>query len=1038
MHVASAFEKSRRLRRVSGQTGRKQDSASTQAAQGAAMLPMRQRIPAHLRFRGVAYLVLLLTLIPAFVIYWRVADNVDARDAARFTRAADGVRQAVSDSFEALTGDLRALGAFFEAKQSVSPAEWEKFVAMLQFEHRHPGVRSIGFAQKVTSAERAGFLRTMRERVGPGYDVFPASSLPLNFPTVYVKQFPTNVVSRLGWDCYAEPARRMVLDSILAKREIEVSGKVNYWNKDAPDSVGFTIFVPVHANGEIQGVVFSSFIPQQLLEALGRTHFDNDIGVEFFDGATPDSQTPQTLIASTPPGRRAGAPSQSIPIRVVARPFLLHVAALPSFADSSYRHLPAIALAGGLFLSFLLFRITWRQIDARARAEELNGRLRNSEEQLRAANEELEARIAQAHATEGLLAHERDLLRMLLDHAPDRIYFKDRDSRFIKCGRSLMERLGLEPAHNCTGRTDRDFFAEEHAAAARAIEQQIIRTGQPVIGLVEKETWIDGKITWVLTSKMALRDNGGNIIGTFGISRDITELKAAEMELKREKELLAVTLRSIADGVITTDVEGKIVLFNQVAEQVTGWTQADAAGQPIENVFRVVRSSPGSEECAEGDGVVSAPDDTFLLATRNGESKAISQSRAPIVDRDGTRHGAVVVFRDITEKLKTDAELLKASKLESIGVLAGGIAHDFNNILTVILGNISLARMAGSLGRSTDVVLSEAEKASLRARELTHRLLTFAKGGAPIKKSLDVAPLVRGCAERALQGSSVAAEFFIADNLWPVGADESQIMQVVHNLVSYARASMAAAPRLDIHVLNQEVGREPLLLVNPGRYVRISIRDYGAGVETEHLPKIFDPYFGGRRSGNGLELATAYSIVRKHDGQIRVESISGQGTVFHIYLPAAAPEAPAAPRPVRRAKKRSRVGRRVLVMDDEEPIRTLAVQLLGSIGHTAETAADGAEAIDLYQHARNRGESFDVVIMDLTVPNGMGGKETIRQLKQLDPNVLAIVSSGYSNDPVMAEFRDYGFSGVVPKPYSTDDLAAALEDLFEVTSDTAA
>lgn len=184
MHVASAFEKSRRLRRVSGQTGRKQDSASTQAAQGAAMLPMRQRIPAHLRFRGVAYLVLLLTLIPAFVIYWRVADNVDARDAARFTRAADGVRQAVSDSFEALTGDLRALGAFFEAKQSVSPAEWEKFVAMLQFEHRHPGVRSIGFAQKVTSAERAGFLRTMRERVGPGYDVFPASSLPLNFPTV--------------------------------------------------------------------------------------------------------------------------------------------------------------------------------------------------------------------------------------------------------------------------------------------------------------------------------------------------------------------------------------------------------------------------------------------------------------------------------------------------------------------------------------------------------------------------------------------------------------------------------------------------------------------------------------------------------------------------------------------------------------------------------------------------------------------------------------------------------------------------------------
>jgi PAS domain S-box-containing protein len=1031
MHVASAFEK-RRSRAMHERQNWNEERASIQAAPGAAMLPMRQRIPAHLRFRGVAYLVLLITFVPAFLIYWRVANNVETRDAARFARAADGVRQSVNDSFEALTGDLRALAAFFEAKGTVAPVEWEKFLAMLQFEHRHPGVRSIGFAQKVTPAQRAAFLRTMRSRVNAEYDLFPASSQPLNFPTVYVKQFPTNVVSRLGWDCYSDPARRVVLDGIMAKGEIGVTGKANYWNKDAPDSVGFTIFVPVHADGELQGVVFSSFIPQQLLNALGRTHFDNDVQVEFFDGSTAE---PQFLLGSTAPisDAQPGSPSRIVPVRVVNRPVLLRVAALPSFAESSYQHLPAMALAGGLFLSLLLFRITWRQLDARARAEELNSRLRSSEEQLRAANEELEARIAQAHATEGLLAHERDLLRMLLDHAPDRIYFKDRDSRFIKCGHALIQRLGLEPTTDCTGRTDRDFFAEEHAAAARAIEQQIIRTGQPVVGLVEKETWIDGKVTWVLTSKMALRDNGGKIIGTFGISKDITALKAAEIELQREKELLAVTLRSIADGVITTDTDGKIVLFNQVAEQVTGWTQAEAAGQPVENVFRVLRSSAGSEPTVT-EGAAPLPDDHDLLVTRNGENKSIAQSMAAIVDRDGNRHGTVVVFRDVTEKLKTDAELLKASKLESIGVLAGGIAHDFNNILTVILGNISLARLAGTQGRSTTGVLAEAEKASLRARELTHRLLTFAKGGAPIKKAIDVAPLVRDCAERALQGTSVPAQFFIADDLWPVGADESQIMQAVHNLISYARASMTANPRLDIHVLNQEVGREPLLLVTPGRYVRISIRDYGAGVETEHLPKIFDPYFGGKPLGNGLELATAYSIVRKHQGQIRVESISGQGTVFHIYLPAAAPEAPSAPMPVRRTRKMTRVARRVLVMDDELPIRELAVQLLDSIGHKTETVADGIEAIDMYQRARKQGTPFDVVIMDLTIPNGMGGKETIRQLRQLDPDVLAIVSSGYSNDPVMAEFRDYGFSGVVPKPYSTEDLAAALDDLFAVAS----
>ena len=272
-------------------------------------------------------------------------------------------------------------------------------------------------------------------------------------------------------------------------------------------------------------------------------------------------------------------------------------------------------------------------------------------------------------------------------------------------------------------------------------------------------------------------------------------------------------------------------------------------------------------------------------------------------------------------------------------------------------------------------------------------------------------------------------EFFFGDELWAVEADEAQIVQVLQNLIRHAQSSMSADPRLDIHVFNQQIDSDPLLFLKPGRYVRVSIRDYGAGIRQENLPRIFEPYFGPKKQGHGLELATAYSIVRKHEGQIRVESIAGQGTVFHVYLPAAdAPVALPAPRP--RAVRPGVGPRRVLVMDDELPIRKLAVQLLQRLGCTVETAADGAEAIRLYESARDRGEPFGAVIADLTVPNGMGGKDMIRELRARDPEVLAIVSSGYSNDPVMANFRDFGFAGVMPKPYSSEDLATALEELF--------
>jgi PAS domain S-box-containing protein len=991
------------------------------------MHPLRHRPWAHFRFRGAAYIVLLIALVPTLLVYWRVEKNVRTRDAARFSTITTGTSEALHEHLERWISDLRAVSGFVEARGGVTDKEWESFLEVLDFAQQHPGVRSIGVAGKVTAGNRDQFLQTVRERFHPHFEISPVSHMPLMFPTVLIRQFPTNSDNLLGWDSYSDLPRRAALDAVLRTGLPAATGKLTYWTRNVRDADGFTVFVPIHAtNGHVRGALFSSFAPQRLFDKFANKQFSSTVSIELFAGTEPRGDL---LLASlgVPPSRRAPSFTDATPVRVLDQTFLLRINTLPAFDGFSDAHAPLLVLAGGLALSFLMFGITWRQANARSAAETLNLKLRESEERLRSANEKLEKKIAEAKVTQGLLAYERDLLRMLLDHSPDSIYFKDCESRFLRCGKAVVQRLGLKNEAQAVGKTDRDFFAPEHAEQAFKLEQEIIRTGHPVTGLVEKETRRhDGHECWLLTSKMPLRDNHGNIIGTFGISKDISELKAVDLALEKEKELLAVTLRSIGDGVITTDVDGRIVLFNQVAEQVTGWTQADAAGRQLEEVFRTA-TNPYAADAAPD----SSPD--AVLLTRAGSEKTISRSIAPIIDHQDHKVGAVLVFRDITDKLKTEAELLKANKLESIGVLAGGIAHDFNNILTVILGNISLARMGDSAGRPITDALAEAEKASLRARELTHRLLTFAKGGSPIRRPIDLAALVRACATRALQGSGTAVEFFMADSLWPVCADESQVGQVVQNLIAHACASMSKDPRLDIHVLNQEISHDALLLLKPGNYVRVSIRDFGAGLQPEHLTKIFEPYFGVKKQGSGLELATAYSIVRKHDGQIRVESISGQGTVFHVYLPAML-DAPRPAAPAQRSLFSHNGPRRILVMDDELPIRKLATLLLQRIGHTATTVADGAEAIQVYEAARQRGEPFHAVIMDLTIPQGMGGKETIRQLKELDPKVRAIVSSGYSNDPVMAEFREYGFSGVVPKPYNSEDLAGALDELFDETA----
>ncbi|MBI3593381.1 MAG: response regulator [Nitrospirae bacterium] len=513
-----------------------------------------------------------------------------------------------------------------------------------------------------------------------------------------------------------------------------------------------------------------------------------------------------------------------------------------------------------------------------------------------------------------------------------------------------------------------------------------------------------------------------------------TELNSAifSKHLIERGNLLDAIVDSCPECIKLVDSEGTLVNINLIGARMMG---ADSLDQLIgKSIYPLVVPKDSEAFKSFVKNVVQGKTGTLEFEIKNlkGRTLFLETHGVPFRNHKNEIAGVLGVTRDITGKKRLEEELRKSMTLESLGLLAGGIAHDFNNILTGVLGNISLAK---SLIDSKDQLMSrlnDAEKASMRASDLAQQLLTFAKGGAPIKRVIPIRRVIEHSVQFFLKGSNIQSQLFFQEGLWPVEADEGQISQVFQNLIINAQQAMPAGGTIRVEVKNLEIeedGGGQILPFRKGNYIEISIQDQGPGISKDHLSKIFDPYFTTKEKGTGLGLSISYSIIDRHKGYITAESTLGAGTTFFVFLPALSQSI--IPQEIKEEEAMSRGKGRVLVMDDEEGVLNVARETLKHLGYVVELAKSGTEAVKMYRNARSTSHPFDIVIVDLTVPGDIGGVETLRRLKEIDSQVKVIVSSGYSNSPALAEFKSFGFSECLRKPFRAFEVSEAVKSVLK-------
>jgi PAS domain S-box-containing protein len=509
----------------------------------------------------------------------------------------------------------------------------------------------------------------------------------------------------------------------------------------------------------------------------------------------------------------------------------------------------------------------------------------------------------------------------------------------------------------------------------------------------------------------------------YELSQDVLRAARLSHELRESQQRMALATHAANVGIWVRDLVRNEVWATDNWRTLFGFAKSERIDlngflqklhpEDREAVSQTLAKALGGEGAYETEYRVVLPDGRIRWIASRGRVE-FNGAGKPVLMR-----GASL---DITTRKQVEEELFRGRKLESLGVLAGGIAHDFNNFLNIIAGNIALTKMHLKPADPVCNILEQAAAACNRATSLALQLLTFAKGGAPVRIPSRLDGVVKGAVDLAGAGAQVAIDLAIVDDLWSAEIDIEQISHALHNILLNARQAMPEGGMIEVRAENVVFDADSLSL-RPGKYILISVRDHGCGIEADVLPRIFDPYFTTKQSGSGLGLATVYAIIAKHGGHITVQSMLDVGTTFSIYLPACATAQPA----------ESSIGQqlqtgsgRILVMDDEEALLILLTQILEWLGYEVECVRDGLEAIELYQKAKDSGRHFDIVLLDLTIPGGTGGKEVAARLREVDDSVILIVSSGYSNTPIMSEFRKYGFNDVLSKPWTPVQLSEVL------------
>ncbi|HUB67543.1 MAG TPA: PAS domain S-box protein [Candidatus Methylacidiphilales bacterium] len=621
------------------------------------------------------------------------------------------------------------------------------------------------------------------------------------------------------------------------------------------------------------------------------------------------------------------------------------------------------------------------------------------------------------------------LLQNLLEHIPDAIYFKDRESRFILINQAAARLFKLQSPEEATGKTDFDIFTEEHAGAAFADEREIMRTGRPLVDKEEKETWPDGAVSWATTTKVPLRNKDGEIIGTFGISRNITERKQAIEQIAEQAALIDIA----PDAIMVCDLQSNILFWNKGAESIYGWSREKVLGRTATDLLFSQEGSAKHDEALHEVAVLSQGSwkGEIHQVTKDGKELIIESNRILMRNAEGHPKSVLIINTDVTEKKKIVAQFMRAQRMESIGILSGGIAHDLNNILAPILMSIGLLRSSAK-DSETKAIINLIESSAKRGAAIVKQVLSFARGVEGERTEIQVRHLLKEI-ERIIKNTlpkNIELEISGPRDLWTITGDLTQLQQVLLNLCVNARDAMPRGGLLKITAENRLLGQTETVMdpkAQAGPYILLNVIDSGTGIEPHLLDKIFEPFFTTKEvgKGTGLGLSTTLGIVKSHGGFIHVHSKLGKGSTFQIYLPAQA-EAKAPENQTQTMGLPRGNGETILLVDDENSILAITSQALAAFGYNVKTASNGAQAVAIYTECQTK---IAAIITDMAMPI-MDGVSAIHAIKKINPDAKIIAASGLHDESSTAKAAAAGVKFFLHKPCATETLLKTLREIL--------